>query len=335
MWRMRARPFLPLLAGVGLLAAAPAAHADLHRTDLISDQPGHALLTDPDLVNAWGLAAGPTTPLWVAANGTDKTVIYNNGGGTGTPTKLFSVDVTGGAPTGQVFNGTSAFGGAAFMLSSEAGKITAWSMTSGTTADVVAKRRRAVYKGLAIAGTRLYATDFRHGRVDVWDGAFHRVKHAGFRDRRIPHGYAPFGIKAIGARIIVTYAKQDADAEDDVAGRGHGFVDSFSRRGHLRKRLVRHGRLNSPWGLVKAPSGFGRFSGDLLVGNFGNGAINAYSARSGHFKGALRVDHKRLRIPGLWDLSFGNAVFGGPQNLVFSAGPGHEQHGLVGVISPR
>lgn len=324
-----------LVAGAGLLVAAPAAAAKgYHRTDLISDQPGQALLTDPDLVNAWGLAAGPMTPLWVADNGTDKATLYNNGGGTGMPTKLgLVVDVSGGAPTGQVVNGTSDFGGALFIFSSETGKITAWS--SGTTADVVAKRRRAVYKGLAIAGHRLYATDFRHGRVDVWDGDFHRVKHPGFRDRRIPHGYAPFGIKAIGARIYVSYAKQDADGEDDVPGRGHGFVDAFSKSGHLRKRLVRHGKLDSPWGLVKAPSGFGRVSGDLLVGNFGDGLTNAYSRR-GKFRGTLRSPtHRKIRIPGLWDLWFGNGTFGGPTDLVFSAGPGGEQHGLVGTISPR
>jgi uncharacterized protein (TIGR03118 family) len=158
--------------------------------------------------------------------------------------------------------------------------------------------------------------------------------HASFRDRKIPHGYAPFGIKAIGRRIYVTYAKQNKTRSDEVRGRGLGFVDAFSRTGHLRKRLVKHGRLNAPWGLVKAPSGFGRFSGDLLVGNFGNGAINAYNRR-GRFQGAMRADHKRLRIDGLWDLQFGNGIFGGPTDLVFSAGPDDEQHGLVGTISPR
>jgi uncharacterized protein (TIGR03118 family) len=328
-----------LVAGAGLLAAAPAAAAkgnSYHRTDLISDQPGQALLTDPDLVNAWGLAAGDT-PLWVADNGTDKATLYSNGGGTGMPAKLpLVVDVSGGAPTGQVFNATGGFGGATFLFSSETGKITAWSMSSGTTADVVAQRRRAVYKGLAITRSRLYATDFRHGRVDVWNSGFHRVSHPGFRDRRIPRSYAPFGIKAIGPRIYVSYAKQDAEGEDDVAGRGHGFVDAFSRSGHLRKRLVRHGKLDSPWGLVRAPAGFGSFSGDLLVGNFGDGLINAYSRR-GKFRGTLRSPaHRRIRIQGLWDLRFGNGTFfGGRHDLVFSAGPGGEQHGLVGTISPR
>jgi uncharacterized protein (TIGR03118 family) len=326
-----------LLIGLGILAAAPAAGARppnaYHRVDLVSDQPGHARITDPNLVNPWGLAAGPSTPIWVADNGTDVATLYTGGVGAGAPKIApLVVKIPGGAPTGQVFNGSSAFGGAPFIFSSEAGRITSWS--AGTSASIEATGKGAVYKGLAIAGHRLYATDFHNGRVDVFDSDFNRIRHPGFRDRRLPPRYAPFGIQRIGNRIVVSYAKQDADREDDVGGRGHGFVDVYSRRGHLVRRLIKRGRLDSPWGLVRAPRTFGAFGGDLLVGNFGNGAIHAYDAKTGAFRGRLRSGPgKPITIPGLWGLQFGTSEFGGEHGLVFSAGPDDEQHGLLGVIT--
>jgi uncharacterized protein (TIGR03118 family) len=335
-WPRRARG-AALLAGLGILAAAPAAGARspnaYTRVDLVSDQPGHARITDPNLVNAWGLAAGPSTPIWVADNGTDVATLYS-GGVAGNAPKIMPlvVKIPGGAPTGQVFNGSSAFGGARFILSSEAGRITAW--TEGTSATTEVTRRGAIYKGLAIAGRRLYATDFHNGRVDVFGSDFSRVRHPGFRDRKIPRHYAPFGIQRIGNRILVSYAKQDAKREDDVGGAGRGFVDVYSRRGHLVRRLIKRGRLDSPWGLVRAPRSFGAFGGSLLVGNFGDGAINAYSLKTGAFRGRLRspAGHP-ITIPGLWGLQFGNSAFGGKRGLVFSAGPADEEHGLLGVIS--
>jgi uncharacterized protein (TIGR03118 family) len=324
--------------GLGVLGAAPTAPARAAnaytRVNLVSDQPGHARITDPNLVNAWGLAAGPATPLWVSDAETNVASVYSGAVGGSAPMIVpLVVKVPGGKPTGQVFNGSSAFDGAHFIFSSEAGRITAW--TSGMSAQTKKTTRGAIYKGLAIAGHRLYATDFHGGRVDVFDGNFNRVAHPGFRDRRIPDGYAPFGIQALGGRIYVTYAKQDADAEDDVGGRGRGFVDVYSPNGQLRRRLVKRGRLNSPWGLARAPSNFGAFSGDLLVGNFGDGAINAYSRRTGAFRGRLRAPSGRpIAISGLWGLRFGNGVFGDRNALVFSAGPADETHGLLGVITP-
>jgi uncharacterized protein (TIGR03118 family) len=326
-----------LLVGLGILAAAPAAGARAPnaytRVDLVSDQPGHARITDPNLVNAWGLAAGPSTPIWVADNGTDVATLYSGGlGGSAPKIMPLVVKIPGGAPTGQVFNGSSAFGGAHFIFSSEAGRITAWS--NGTSARTEVTRKGAIYKGLAIAGHRLYATDFHHGRVDVFGSDFGRIEHPGFRDRRLPPHYAPFGIQRIGHRIVVSYAKQDADREDDVGGAGQGFVDVYSRRGHLIRRLVKRGRLDSPWGLVRAPRSFGAFGGSLLVGNFGDGAINAYNPRTGAFRGRLRSSAGHpITIPGLWGLQFGNGAFGGRRGLVFSAGPADEQHGLLGVIT--
>jgi uncharacterized protein (TIGR03118 family) len=250
------------------------------------------------------------------------------------------------APTGAVANTGTAFvvgtGPALFLFSTEEGKILGWNQSLGTTAQVVAdlSDEDAVFKGLAIAGDRLYATDFRNGQVDVFDGSFAQVDMPGaFVDPAIPAGYAPFGIQAIGDNIFVTYAKQDADREDDVAGQGHGFVDEFDTSGALIARVATHGQLNSPWGLAMAPTGFGRFSGDLLVGNFGDGEISAYEPQSdGSFElvGQLRTsDHEVLAIDGLWALQFGKGAVannGPTDTLFFTAGPDDENHGLFGTI---
>jgi uncharacterized protein (TIGR03118 family) len=343
-----------------LVALAPAAQSApsrsrnaYHQTNLVSDLPGLAQLTDPDLVNPWGLAAGPTTPVWVADNGTDKATIYP-GFVNGSPIQKapLVVSIPGGAPTGQVFNGTPGFevhagdasGPALFVFDSEAGLVTGWNPgvpppPPSTQAQVGARVRHAIYKGLALAttsaGSFLYAADFHHGRIDVFDQGFGRVHLSGrFRDHKLPHGYAPFNVQELGGRLYVTYAKQDADREDEVAGPGRGFVDVYSTSGHLLRRLVRRGQLNAPWGLAQAPaSGFGRFSGDLLVGNFGDGRINAYDPRTGAFQGRLRhEDGSPIQIEGLWALRFGNGVTGDPTTLLFTAGIDDEAHGLFGAI---
>jgi uncharacterized protein (TIGR03118 family) len=196
-----------------------------------------------------------------------------------------------------------------------------------------------IYKGLAIAttsaGTFLYAADFHHARIDVFDASFDRVHLSGsFRDHKLPPGYAPFNIQELGGRLYVAYAKQDADREDEVAGPGRGFVDVYSTSGQLLRRLIRRGHLNAPWGLVQAPAaGFGRFSGALLVGNFGDGRINAYDPRTGAFRGRLRhEDGSPIQIEGLWALRFGNGVTGDPTTLLFTAGIEDEAHGLFGAI---
>jgi uncharacterized protein (TIGR03118 family) len=320
--------------------------------NLVSDQAGKADLRDPSLVNAWGLSFGtnPKTPAWVADNGADVSTLYTGDNGT-TPVKKvpLTVKIPGGAPTGSVFNGSSSFvigsgatrGPANFLFSSEAGKITAWNGSPpATKAQKVASVHDAIFKGLAIAktskGQRLYATDFHHGKVDVWNGKFKRVHHKGaFRDRKLPKRYAPFGIDTVKGDVVVTYAKQDADAEDDVSGAGHGFVDVFNKRGKLLQRFASHGALNSPWGIVMAPKGFGRASGDLLIGNFGNGWINAYKPKTGKFIGTLKNSMgKTISIDGLWALEFGNGMIGTPKTLLFTAGPNDEAHGLFGDIRP-
>jgi uncharacterized protein (TIGR03118 family) len=306
------------------------------QTNLVSNQAGVAQLQDPNLKNAWGLAAGPTTPLWVADNGTDKATIYR-GGFPNNPIAIARppVDIPGGEPTGQVFSGTSAFGGAFFIFDSESGNIVSWSPTAG--AQIARSVSGAIFKGLALAQRGgqpfLYATDFHNNKVDVFDSSFMPVSTpGGFTDHRIPAGFAPFGIQAIGRFVVVTYAKQDADAEDDVAGPGHGFVDVFTPGGFLVKRLASRGPLNSPWGVVQAPGGFGKFSHKLLIGNFGDGRINGYS-RFGRFRGQLASHRKPITIDGLWGLRFGNGVAGTPQTLLFSAGPDDEANGLLGEIT--
>jgi uncharacterized protein (TIGR03118 family) len=328
-----------------------------HQRNLVADTPGAAELTDPNLVNAWGLAFGPATPAWVADNGTDVSTLYR--GATVANPAVSSpglvVSIPEGAPTGLVYNGGPGFvvhsgaasGPALFLFSSEAGVISGWNANvppppPSMEAQVGTTVPGAIFKGLAIAdtakGPRLYATDFRNARVDVWDDTFAPAgKPGAFTDRKVPKGFAPFGIQTVAGRfVVVTYAKQDADAEDDVAGAGLGLVDVYDTEGNLLRRFAQGRPLNAPWGIALAPKDFGRASGDLLIGNFGDGRINAFDPRSGRFEGALRDKHgRKLVIDGLWALEFGNGVIGDPNTLLFTAGPDDESHGLFGAITHR
>ena len=345
---------LPGAGGASGRVASAHAHPGnaFRQTNLVSDLPVMAQLTDPDLVNPWGLAAGPTTPVWVANNGTGKATIYP-GFVNGSPIQKAGlvVSIPGGAPTGQVFNGTPGFvvhsgaasGPAPFLFDSEAGLVTGWNPgvpppPPSTQAQIGASTTDAIYMGLAIAstgsGTFLYAADFHHGQIDVFDSSFNLVHLSGsFSDPKIPSGYAPFNIQELGGLLYVAYAKQDADREDEVAGPSLGFVDVYSTSGHLLRHLIQRGQLNAPWGLVLAPEGFGRFGGALLVGNFGDGRINAYKPRNGKFLGRLRdEDGSPIEIEGLWALRFGNGVTGNPTTLLFTAGIEDEEHGLFGAI---
>jgi uncharacterized protein (TIGR03118 family) len=340
-------------------ALASGAENEFHQTNLISDLSNQgAQVVDPNLVNSWGLALSPTSPLWVADNGTSVATVYSiNAGGTTAAKVPLTVTLpgTGGsAPTGQVFNPTNGFvvttaagsGPAPFIFSSESGQITAWNpaadpVASGaSTATVEFTSPTAVYKGLAIAstkhGTFLYASNFHDGTVDVFNSQFHHVFLRGhFRDPFLPKGYAPFGIREINGLIYVTYALQNAEKHDDVAGPGHGFIDVYTNDGFRVERLVSGGALNSPWGLSAAPSGFGPFGGTLLVGNFGDGRIHSYGLFSGRPHGALLDEHRQpIQINGLWALQFGTAATGGTGTLLFSAGLNDEADGLVGSINP-
>jgi uncharacterized protein (TIGR03118 family) len=346
------------LSTVALAAAAPLTAAPSSSqytvTPLASDVPGVAPTLDPSLVNGWGLARSAGSPWWVADNGTDKTTIYNGAG---------VLQMIGGAafqtvesaPTGAVFSGIAGqfqvgttaspttLGTSNFVFAGEDGTIRAWRGGS-TAALATVPANGAIYKGLAItppttAPPLLYAADFKNARVDVFNGAWHLVTEPGaFVDPDLEQGYAPFGIQTIGDRIFVSYAKQDEAGEDEIAGQGRGFVDAYDLQGNLLARVAQHGQLNAPWGLALASPGFGRFGGDLLVGNFGDGEINAYEELdNGHFehRGTLRdADGTKLAIDGLWALEFGNAGNNGtPDQLFFTAGPEDETHGLFGRIT--
>jgi uncharacterized protein (TIGR03118 family) len=333
----------------GSVAAAPQDNV-FTVTNLVADSGSSAPTTDPLLVNGWGLSVGPTTPWWTANNGSNTSTLYD---GTGAKQAL-TVAVAGG-PTGTVFNGSATdfvvtqngtSGAARFLFATEAGTILGWSPTvNGTTAITGVDRssQKAVYKGLATLNDRLYATDFHNNRVDVFDASFNPVTlTGGFQDSKLPKGYAPFGIQALNGNIFVTYAKQDAAKMDDIPGGGFGYVDEFTPDGQLVARVASGGRKNAPpnapWGLALAPSSFGPFSGDVLIGNFGNGRISAYNQNGGGkwvYKGQLReADGTPIAIDGLWAIAFGNGAAAGPTtSLYFAAGPGAEAHGLFGSIT--
>jgi len=322
--------------------------------NLVSDGFVPADHINADVVNAWGLVSGPTTPWWIVDNGTGKATLYNVA--TGTFPLTVTVPGVGGEqgnPTGIVFNGGNGFvvnngagtSPARFIFSSEDGTISAFRGVPVVTVvpNAQAPAHGAIYKGLAIDsatnGQFLFATDFHNGTVDIFDASFHLVTIPGaFTDPTLPPGFAPFGIQNINGTIYVTYALQDEDKEDDVAGPGNGFVDAFTTSGAFIRRVASMGELNSPWGLAMAPADFGRFSGDLLVGNFGDGRIHAFrQEESGEFE-AVGLLHsaagRPLQIDGLWALQFGHgASANGPTNtLFFTAGPADEEHGLFGSI---
>ena len=346
--------------GGGTATATASTSSGYLQLNLVADRAGDGLITDPNLVNPWGIALPPTAGFfWVSDNGADVATLYG-GDVAGSPFSKAGlvVSIPGGAPTGQVFNGTTDFkvsaagksAPALFIFASENGDITGWNPTvpaaGSKQAEIGASVPGAVFKGLAMDSSGganfLYATDFHNGQIDVFDGSFHQVTIASgaFTDPNLPAGYAPFNIANIGGKLYVSYALQDAAKHDDVAGFGHGFVDVYDAAGVFQQRLITGvpgdatSPLDSPWGMVMAPAGFGDFSGDLLVGNFGDGKINAFDPNSGAFLGALSTPSgSPIVIDGLWGLIFGNGASAGDKNeLFFSAGSDGEQHGLFGAL---
>jgi uncharacterized protein (TIGR03118 family) len=339
------------------------------QTNLVSDGSVTAPVIDKDLGNPWGLAASPKSPWWINDNHTGLSTLYNGAGAkqglvVTIPPPAGSPAGTTSSPNGMVFNGnTSDFvvsqggksGPSAFIFATEDGTISGWNFGVNTTNAILAVDNSgsgAVYKGLALANNGgsdfLYATNFHAGTIDVFDSSFHQVTLASsaFTDSKLPKGFAPFGIASItppGSSqnlLFVTYAMQKADKHDDLAGRGHGFVDVFDASGNLLQRVASRGTLNSPWGIALAPSNFGRNSGELLIGNFGDGRINAFKFPQGtshRFAVAgqlLNTRGKPITISGLWGLAFGNGANAGPNNtLFFTAGVNHEAGGLFGTLT--
>ena len=323
------------------------------QTNLVSDLPGKAQLTDPNLVNPWGLSHGADTPIWASDAGTGVSTLYS-GAVKGSPVvaapagKPLVVKVPGGPVTGQTANSaTSGFvvpgtnAPANFLFATVGGTIAAWNGAAGTQAKTVATTRGAIYTGLTEVSTRvgplLLAANFHNGTVDVFNSSFHKINAAGlFRDRFLPRGYAPFNVQVLGNSVYVAFAKQDAAKQMTADGAGHGFVDRFTTSGTHEQRVASAGALNSPWGLDIAPQKFGKFSGDLLVGNFGDGTIHAFSPRTDRFVGTLTDTRGHvIKIDRLWGLLTGDAVAGGPNSIWFSAGIDNEQHGLLGILTAR
>jgi uncharacterized protein (TIGR03118 family) len=340
-----------LLPGVGTRPVqAKAVPEFFHQTNLVSDQPGVALITDPDLVNPWGISFAPTSPFWVADNVSSKSTLYRgdvNGSAFTKVSLIVSIPpFLEGFPTGTVWNGTttdfllpSPTGprSATFLFASQVGAITGWNGTIQTAVPP----GDSVYTGLAIgqaAGANyLYAADFKHGRIDVYDRNFHIATLDGsFDDPELPRSYSNFNIQNLGGKLYVTYAQQSHKEPDEETDKGSGFVDVFDTSGHLLQRLVLGNHLNAPWGLALAPgdNAFGAFSGALLVGNFGDGQIHAYDAATGKYIGEMKDESgKPLVIDGLWGITFGNGVAAGDRNaLYFAAGPDDETHGLFGSL---
>jgi len=366
----RSRILAPLaVLATLLLAALPgAAFATANtggfyqQTNLVSDIAGVALFTDANLKNPWGLSHSAASPWWISDNGTGLTTLYNGHGRKFPVTSPLVVTIappggspagTTAAPTGNVFNNSGGgfvvsengnSGSSVFMFATEDGTISGWNPNVDLTHTILAVDRSAVgagavYKGLAIAGNSIYATNFRFGEVEQFDSNFNLVRS--FTDQQLANTcplqnqcFAPFGIQNIGGNLYVTFALQDVAHHDDAHGPSRGFVDVFDANGNLLKRLISRGALNSPWGLALAPPNFGQFSNDLLVGNFGNGRINAFDPNTGALLGQLKNQKGLIiSINGLWGLAFGNGQAAGQTDeLFFTAGINDEANGLFGKI---
>ncbi len=357
------------IAGALALATAPFAIAQnspsalepfqqYTQTNLVSNLSGIAAVTDPNLANAWGLSRSSTGDWWVSDNTTGLSTLYD---GTGKITPLVvSIPPSNpnasstGTPTGTVFNGTADFAlapgkTAVFLFCTEDGTISGWNPAVNPTKAVIAvnEGEKSVFKGLTMAQAsihggalsyHLYAANFRKGQVSVYNSDFlhNPDAEAAFAAFHAPSGYAPFNVQNIGGNIYVAYAKQDAVKHDEIDGEGLGYVAVFHADGTLIQVLERGPWFNAPWGLAVAPSDFGAYSHDVLVGNFGSGEIVAFDPVTGAYRGKLRQSSGApVRIPGLWGLTFGNGTGAGAANaLYFGAGPDNEANGLLGSLTP-
>ncbi|MBW8758366.1 MAG: TIGR03118 family protein [Burkholderiales bacterium] len=344
---MRKHPLsLTALAVAAVLAAAaPSSQATpVSVTNLVTDDQAAnpAKITDPGLVNGWGLSYSPTSPFWVSSNGAGTSTLYRVDPATQATTKLgLTVAIPGaGSVTGQVFNpgGAGQFNGDAFLFVSEDGTVSGWRGALGTSAEALVSVG-GIYKGAALAtiggNSYLYGADFGRGTIDVFKGNAGAANLSGaFTDPTLPSGYVPFNVQNLAGSLFVTYALREGSSTDETAGAGFGFVDRYDLQGNLLGRVASGGMLDAPWGLAIAPASFGALAGDLLVGNFGDGHISAYDLATDSFMGQLSgTNGQAVAIDGLWALGVGNdGGAGSSQSLYFTAGPGDESHGLFGVM---
>ncbi|AKU93673.1 hypothetical protein AKJ09_00337 [Labilithrix luteola] len=323
--------------------------AAVNQTVLVTDD------KNPDLVNAWGLAFAPTGRAWIADNGSGKASIYDGNISLVSTRKIPAPSGTDtSAPTGLVLNDhPKAFDGDAFIAATEDGTIVGLPASGDGTIRVDNSGNNAVYKGVTIASSggqpRIYATNFHANKVEVFDEGYKQVNLAqdAFTDSTIPSDFAPFNVAAIGGVVIVTYAKQNDQKHDDVKGAGNGFINAFDADGNLLSRVVSNGPLNSPWGMAVTPDAFGNVPHRLLVGNFGDGAINVFDVDIhdkglvATFEGAIGdAQNQPLAIDGLWSLRFAPSAGGfDSHQLFFTAGPNDEKKGAFGrldlVTTPR
>jgi uncharacterized protein (TIGR03118 family) len=340
-----------------LFAAAQVKAQQYQQTNLVSDVPGLAPVTDPNLVNPWGLIASSTSPWWVSNNGTGTSTLYNGAG----VRQTLVVTVAGApgdpdhsSPTGIVFNGSTGFQlvpgvpttAARFIFVTDDGTISGWNPSVNANHSILKVNNSAsgaIYLGATIAQVGgvnfLYVANFSNASVDVFDTNYASVTlpAGAFTDPELPEGYAPFNVQEIGGNIYVAYALQNEDGDEEEAGRKFGYVDVFDVNGTLLQRVEHGPWMNAPWGLALAPAtGFGKASGKLLVGMFGSGEIATFNATTGEFEGLLRGSRGRpIEIEGLWALRFGNGANAGPTTtLFFTAGIDDETHGLFGTITP-
>lgn len=346
MRQLRPRHVLPLVATVLVPVALVAGPLGYVQKNLVSDGAVPAVTIDPNLKNPWGISFSATSPIWISDNGTGLSTLYTGAGAklgleVTIPAAPGSPPGTTGVPTGTVF-ASSGFMGDKFLFATEAGTIAGWQSGTSAVNRVDMSGSGAVYKGLAIAADRIYATDFANDTVAVFDSNYAPLAvSGGFVDPNLPAGYSPFGIQAINGNIYVSYAKKIPGGIDDEAGPGFGFVDKFDADGNLIQRLITgvpgdpSSPLNSPWGIALAPSGFGDLSGMLLVANFGDGKINGFDPLTGALVGVLKDKFGNpIVIDGLWGIAFGNGSQGTSMNkLYFTAGLNDEEDGLFGSLA--
>jgi uncharacterized protein (TIGR03118 family) len=340
---------LSLVLVVSLGAGIAVAQNSYMQTNLTSDLPGVAANTDPQLLNPWAIAFFPGAPFWVADNNSGVSTLYD---ATGKKQALVvtippPADMQGkGTPTGAVINPTNGFlvgvSPALFIFDTEDGTISGWYTGSKAVIEVDNSDSGAVYKGLAMikntSGSFLLAANFHSGAIEVYDKNWKLAVLTGnFTDPTLPAGYAPFGVHVVNTSVYITYAKQNPLKHDPVIGPGRGYVSVFDTQGKFIRRFASTGVLDAPWGVVKAPASiFGAFSGDLLIGNFGDGIINSFSPTTGALLGQIQnPDGTVIHNPGLWDMVFGAGGTGNPNTLYFTSGILSEAHGLFGAIAKK
>jgi uncharacterized protein (TIGR03118 family) len=329
----RMRLGISLTSALACCALTASVNAAFVQTNLVSDVPGLAATTDESLKNPWGISHSSTSPFWVSNEVTGVSTLYNGAG----EKQPLVVTIPGGHPTGQVFNSTSDFAlsnndKALFLFATLGGTIVGWN--AGAGAEAKASTPDAAYTGLALAnngsGNFLYAANGEGGRIDVFDAAFQPASVAGaFVDPNLPSGFTPYNIQNLNGTLYVAYENED---------RGGGVINAFDANGNLLRRVSDNpegGRLESPWGMTLAPSGFGPFGGALLVGNEDDGHISAFNPADGSPLGQLLdAQGQPIANTGLWGLVFGNGGNGGdPDVLYFAAGINEEVNGLFGSIA--